>query len=366
MFFIALVAVMLFGSASAEGEWHQVNVPITSIWTVPWETFGPFTYPAWGWPTESAAVALKEHDSQLVLHERVIDLVGCRNAGMLHVAIPSQPDAEGRPGEGYINKDHVVPCGKQTFNTIMVVQALATKIYAGRRSNGTQAVFGSVLQHNKLYSVGDQVAFTQSNGTVAMVDKRDVRVITPQLESVGELRAVVCANALNFLGMPYCWGGRSPFVGDFTPVPGIELEVPTSVDCSGLIHLVMHSVGLTVPRNAGPQGVCMQSLEPAAMQPGDIIYFKPLVAGGMRHVLMYLGNGQVIEASGSLGAQSSVCISNVVDRFGVALSVMKNGMELFADHPTRKCQVMCGSFFNDPGKLQEMRDAFLANVGYQA
>ncbi|MBM3892792.1 NlpC/P60 family protein [Candidatus Dependentiae bacterium] len=366
MFFIGLVVSMLFSSVSAQGEWHQVNVPITSIWTVPWETFGPFTYPAWGWPTEPGVVALKEHDSQLVLHERVIDLGDSRNAGMLHVAIPSQPDAEGKPGEGYINKEHVVPCGKQTFNTIMVVQALATKIYAGRRSNGTQAVFGSVLQHNELYTVGGQVVFTQSNSTVAMVDKCDVRVITAELESLDELRAVVCANALKFVGMPYCWGGRSPFVGDFTPVPAIELEIPTSVDCSGLIHLVMHSVGLTIPRNAGPQAACMQPVEPIAMQPGDIFYFKPLVAGGTRHVLMYLGNNQAIEAFGGLGAQSSVCISNVVDRFGVALSAMKNGMVLFADHPTRKCEVTCGSFLNNPEKLQAMRDAFLANVGYQA
>jgi hypothetical protein len=81
------------------------------------------------------------------------------------------------------------------------------------------------------------------------------------------------------LGKPYVWGASSPGVG---------------FDCSGLIEYAFEQAGIPTPgrlttytmRNVGRK---VPSL--TAAQPGDW-----LITNGGKHVVMYMGNGQVIAA----------------------------------------------------------------------
>lgn len=89
--------------------------------------------------------------------------------------------------------------------------------------------------------------------------------------------AKVVAEAKQYLGVPYVWGGTNPRVG---------------LDCSGLVQLVYKDLGYQLPRVArdqAKQGVEVSSL--AKAQPGDLI--------GMRngtHIAIYLGNNKILHA----------------------------------------------------------------------
>lgn len=339
-----------------------MDVPLTSAWVEAHETEGPFSFPAWANPTDGT-VSIHNHDSQIMYGEQVIDIGDSPNPEMLHVKILAQPDAHSNPVTGYINKDHVVSCDRESLGVIMVVQALTTRIRAARRSGDFVVPFGAVLQHHSFCLSGNDVLVTRRDGTEGPVNKSDVRLILPAVEDAEELRAAVCANAYKFYGMPFCWGGRSPFLGNFQPLARSPRVLPTSVDSSGFINLLMHSVGLVVPRNSGSQRQYAAPVAPSDMQPGDLIFLVHPVTKRANYVLMYFGDGEVIEASGLSGPVPKVCITPIAKRFGVPLDEMVNGMIWAGDYQDVKRAICCGSFLNDAGTLQIMRDNFLACVG---
>jgi cell wall-associated NlpC family hydrolase len=93
----------------------------------------------------------------------------------------------------------------------------------------------------------------------------------------GEYTGVVSI-ALQYLGVPYVWGGASPRTG---------------FDCSGLVKYVFAQVGVSLPHNTvaqwnDPAGVPVSRND---LQPGDLVFFN-----GLDHVGIYIGNGALIDA----------------------------------------------------------------------
>ncbi len=82
--------------------------------------------------------------------------------------------------------------------------------------------------------------------------------------------------AMQYLGVPYVWGGASP----------------SGFDCSGLVMYVYAQVGVSLPHNAAMQynsvGVFVSRDQ---LQPGDLVFFD-----GLGHMGMYIGGGQFIHA----------------------------------------------------------------------
>jgi peptidoglycan DL-endopeptidase RipB len=95
------------------------------------------------------------------------------------------------------------------------------------------------------------------------------------------------------MGVPYSWGGGS-LQG---PSKGIDDGANiTGFDCSGLMRYGFAGVGVLLPRFSGDQYNAGRHIPQDQARRGDLIFYGP---GGGQHVTMYLGNGQMLEASGS-------------------------------------------------------------------
>ena len=82
--------------------------------------------------------------------------------------------------------------------------------------------------------------------------------------------------ALQYLGIPYQWGGASPGTG---------------FDCSGLVMYVYAQLGVQLPHFAAGQYGFGSAVSRDQLQPGDLVFFD-----GLSHVGIYIGNGQMVHA----------------------------------------------------------------------
>lgn len=97
------------------------------------------------------------------------------------------------------------------------------------------------------------------------------------------------------MGVPYSWGGGS-LTG---PSKGVDDGAATNgFDCSGLMRYAFAGVGVLIPRYSGDQYNAGRHIPRDQARRGDLIFYGP---GGGQHVTMYLGNGQMLEASSIAG-----------------------------------------------------------------
>ncbi len=75
---------------------------------------------------------------------------------------------------------------------------------------------------------------------------------------VSQDRQAVMAQARQFLGLHYLWGGTSPW----------------GLDCSGLVHYAYRQAGVVVPRDAHAQHAAAQPVSLGEEQPGDLYFFS--------------------------------------------------------------------------------------------
>ena len=80
--------------------------------------------------------------------------------------------------------------------------------------------------------------------------------------------------ALQFVGVPYVWGGESP----------------SGWDCSGFVKYVFAQYGVSMPHSSYSMGGMGYAVPNGQQQPGDLVCY-----GG--HVGIYIGNGQLVHAS---------------------------------------------------------------------
>jgi cell wall-associated NlpC family hydrolase len=81
--------------------------------------------------------------------------------------------------------------------------------------------------------------------------------------------------AMQYLGVPYVWGGASP----------------SGFDCSGLVMYVYAKVGVSLPHNAAAQYGYGMPVSRDQLQAGDLVFFN-----GLGHNGIYIGGGQFIHA----------------------------------------------------------------------
>ena len=95
--------------------------------------------------------------------------------------------------------------------------------------------------------------------------------------------------APNWIGIPYRWGGSSR----------------RGIDCSAFVQqYVRETLGIELPRTTASQRYEGVPIEQDQLQAGDLVFFR---RRGVRHVGVYLSEGDFIHASSSRG----VTISNL-------------------------------------------------------
>lgn len=86
--------------------------------------------------------------------------------------------------------------------------------------------------------------------------------------------------AMAQIGDPYVWGGNGP----------------NGWDCSGLMVGAFSSIGVNLPRTSRSQFTVGTPVGYGQWQPGDLLFFGSS-AGSIHHVVLYIGNGQIVHAS---------------------------------------------------------------------
>lgn len=96
-------------------------------------------------------------------------------------------------------------------------------------------------------------------------------------------------------GVPYSWGGGA-ING---PSTGVDQDAgKVGYDCSGFTRFAFAGVGVQIPKYSGDQYTAGRHISPSQAKRGDLIFYGPQ---GSQHVTIYLGNGQMMEASSAAG-----------------------------------------------------------------
>lgn len=89
----------------------------------------------------------------------------------------------------------------------------------------------------------------------------------------------VVSLAMQYLGVPYVWGGSSP----------------RGFDCSGLVQYVYAKVGVSLPHSSRMQFGYGTAVSRSQLQVGDLVFFYTPI----QHVGIYMGGGRMINATGN-------------------------------------------------------------------
>jgi peptidoglycan hydrolase CwlO-like protein len=171
------------------------------------------------------------------------------------------------------------------------------KLVAEREAR-REAIEGKLAERERLYeSIKDQIAHLEAEererqrrlreeARRRLEEQRiaasavDVPAEIPVPEGIGEVPpnrygSAVVDVAMQYLGVPYVWGGASP----------------AGFDCSGLVVWAYAQLGVSVPHYTGSLWQMGTYVSRDQLQAGDLVFFN-----GLGHMGIYIGGGQFIHS----------------------------------------------------------------------
>jgi cell wall-associated NlpC family hydrolase len=175
--------------------------------------------------------------------------------------------------------------GERARQTGLVAARAAERNRIEGRRAAEQRLYNSVraqIQHMIASQQAAQAAAARAARAAAQAQAatstHSVAVGAPVSGSIpGDRYSSVVGIAMQYLGVPYVWGGASP----------------SGFDCSGLVMYVYSKVGVSLPHYTVAQYNYANSVSVprSELEPGDLVFFA-----GLGHVGIYVGNGQFIHA----------------------------------------------------------------------
>jgi len=198
----------------------------------------------------------------------------------------------------YIRLEHDSYSGWVHSNSLYVCSESDVKDYQSKCNAIVSAVFAEAydeqgkLVHKIPFAV--PIRITEEKGADSFVQLPDGRVWKIRGEDLTPLAnrpkadekgiAQTLEYIKRFAGVPYLWGGRTPY----------------GFDCSGLAGTFYAFMGVTIPRDADQQFESGEAVEQPA--PGDLLYFGEEGDDGrvhISHVGISLGGDVFIHANGT-------------------------------------------------------------------
>jgi cell wall-associated NlpC family hydrolase len=128
-----------------------------------------------------------------------------------------------------------------------------------------------------------QLAFTSTRAMLARLVGRELHADGAPLEPIWAATPIPALRAVLFglsqLGKPYVYATAGP----------------DTYDCSGLTKRAWAETGIGLPHFSGAQLHVGLPIAPEQLRPGDLLTYGP---DGSEHVVLYLGNGWVVQAGG--------------------------------------------------------------------
>jgi cell wall-associated NlpC family hydrolase len=334
-----------------------VNEPFVNVWLGRQEVLGPYEYPL---VPSGRAVGLYSQAcyGELIDKQEAGDgLVAVQVPGQLRFSLQAQ-GVGAIPG--FCRAASLTKNDDLLRLQPLVVTADSAVVYKrpGARTRGSALIdvpFGSILRLTELSDDDVWLPVMLHDKAVGYVEQAAVSRYDEVLLSNDRLHQAVAQYARRFVTMPYNLGGRTLFKKR-------ENMLLSSVDCSGLVFLAYHANGLFIPKISHAQFLFSSERDPALMQPGDLIFFKrkskefTLVS----HVVMYLGEGMLIESTGLQSSSQQVRIISVEDYFGAPLDELTQGCEVLKNNPEAHARIFFRTYLPSTEAAEVLRRKFLA------
>jgi cell wall-associated NlpC family hydrolase len=120
-------------------------------------------------------------------------------------------------------------------------------------------------------------AQSRLSGGVPVPDGIGISASTPEGSTVAppNIHGGVVGIAMQYLGVPYVWGGSTP----------------RGFDCSGFVAYVFAQIGVGLPHSSYAMFGMGTPVSIGDLQPGDLVFFS-----GASHMGIYIGGGQFIHS----------------------------------------------------------------------
>ncbi|HEX3021910.1 MAG TPA: SH3 domain-containing C40 family peptidase [Lachnospiraceae bacterium] len=208
--------------------------------------------------------------------------------------------------EFLVTGDEAYELAKKVGMIVATVNTTTLKVREKADKDSTCLTLVPIDEELEAKKVGDEWVKVVIDNDIGYVSKEYVNLsyqlakgvsveeIEAGTDGVSSVRADMISFAKQFLGNPYVWGGTS---------------LTNGTDCSGFVMSIYAHFGYGISRTSRAQAGNGSTISASSVRPGDLVFYSN--GGGINHVAMYIGGGQVIHAS---NPRTGIKISNMYYR----------------------------------------------------
>ena len=193
---------------------------------------------------------------------------------------------------GYVDVSHLSP-KKQKGEKYVVISPFCDiySIPEYRFSPIISLPRGSIIEGERKKCREGRFACIKSGGKELFLPSCNIaeKTALSHFDTSEKKRSQIVKYAFSYLGTPYRWGGKSSF----------------GIDCSGFCFMVYTLCGIPLYRDAEFDRRYVKEIAFEELKPADLIYYNG-------HVTMYIGEGEYIHSSATLGGVK-ICSFNEED-----------------------------------------------------